>query len=94
MVYHNQYIYPWHTNRLVFPNEKLSEEQKQALGYFVKHQDKWILVNKNLPDLYDVNNKKTIPVGEHVVLEEGVKLLMERGIGGRLIHCQMANSKK
>ena len=94
MVYHNQYIYPWHTNRLVFPNEKLSEEQKQALGYFVKHQGKWILVNKNLPDLYDVNNKKTIPVGEHVVLEEGVKLLMERGIGGRLIHCQMANSKK
>ncbi|MCG8699199.1 MAG: kinase [Bacteroidales bacterium] len=91
MVYNNQYLYRWHTNRLVFPNEKLTDEQKKPVGYFVKHQGKWVLINQQLTDLYDVTNKCEIPIGEHVVLEENAQVLLEKGNGGRLIHVQMVN---
>jgi len=91
MVYHNQYLYRWHTNRLVFPNEKLTDEQKKPVGYFVKHQGNWVLVNQNLPELFDLTNKKEIPIGKHVILKENSQLLLEKGNGGRLALVQMAN---
>ncbi|QZT38857.1 hypothetical protein K5X82_08130 [Halosquirtibacter xylanolyticus] len=92
MVYHNQYLYRWHTNRLVHPNERLTDEDKQPVGYFVKHQGKWVLVNQSLPELYDVTNKIVIPIGKHVVLEDNNQLLLEKSNGGRLAHIQMVNN--
>ena len=91
MVYNNQYLYKWHSNRLTKPNERLSEKDKKPVGYFTKHQGKWILVNQNLPDLFDVINKKQIPIGKHVVLEDNVQLLLEKGNGGRVAIFQMVN---
>ena len=91
MVYNNQYLYKWHSNRLIKPNERLSEKDKKPVGYFTKHQGKWILVNQNLPELFDVINKKQIPIGKHVVLEDNVQLLLEKGNGGRLAIIQMVN---
>ncbi len=35
IVYHNQSFFSWHVNRNMFPNEKLTEEQKRRVGYFV-----------------------------------------------------------
>ena len=91
MVYHNQHLYKWHTNRLIFPNEKLTEEQKKPMGYFVKHQGEWTLVNQNMTELYDVANKRAVPIGEHVILKDNCQILFERENGGRLAHIQMVN---
>ncbi|TKG95201.1 kinase [Puteibacter caeruleilacunae] len=93
MVYNNQYLYRWHTNRLVHPNERLSDEDKKPAGYFVKHRGNWILVNQNLPELYDVTNKVDIPIGKHVVLDDNIQVLLEKGNGGRLAHVQMVNKR-
>ncbi|MCT4614380.1 MAG: hypothetical protein N4A49_05855 [Marinifilaceae bacterium] len=93
MVYNNQYLYRWHTNRLVFPNEKLSEEDKKPTGYFVKIKNKWVLVNQNLPDMKDLTNDRDVPIGKHVVLEEDSQILLERGNGGRLVYVQMINKE-
>lgn len=92
MVYNNQYLYKWHTNRLVFPNESIPEDQIKPVGYFVKHNNDWVLVNQNLPDLYDVKNKKEIPIGKHIVLTDNTQLLLEKGEGGRLALVQMVNN--
>ncbi|TAJ09373.1 kinase [Marinilabiliaceae bacterium JC017] len=92
MIYNNQYLYQWHTNRLVFPNEKLADPQKKPVGYFVKYQGKWVLVNQNLPDLYDVTNKKEIPIGKYVILEDNGQILLDKANGGRLVLVQMVNN--
>jgi len=93
MVYNNQYLYKWHTNRLVFPNEKLTEEQKKPVGYFVKQKGKWILVNQLLNELYDVSKKRQIPINSYVILEDNLQLMLEKGNGGRLALVQMVNKQ-
>lgn len=92
MVYHNQYLYKWHTNRLIFPNEKLTEQDKKPMGYFVKHQNTWLLVNQNMPHMYDVTNKCPIPIGKHIELKANMSILLEKDNGGRLALVQMANA--
>lgn len=94
MVYHNQYIYPWHINRQIFPNEKLAPHLKRPVGYFQMHQGRWILVNQQIPDLTDVTdadkeNHKAIPVGKFLELKDGQKILLSKEDGGRLIVVQM-----
>jgi serine/threonine protein kinase len=94
MVYSNQYIYAWHANRNVFPNERLSEEQRAPVGYFVLQGDKWVLVNQRLPDLTAIENgdKRPIPIGKMVELKEGLQLLLSRKDGGRLLVVQMVEA--
>ncbi|MFA8299571.1 MAG: helix-hairpin-helix domain-containing protein [Hyphomicrobiales bacterium] len=91
MVYHNQYLYRWHTNRFVFPNEKLSEEDKKPVGYFVKHEGSWILVNQGLPNLFDIKGKKLIPIGGHIILQDSAQILLDKENGGRLALVQLVN---
>jgi serine/threonine protein kinase len=94
MVYSNQYIYEWHVSRLVFPNEKLTEEQRKPVGYFVKHQGQWLLVNQTMPGLVDVTdaaNRVPVPPGDKIELKDNQKLLLSPEDGGRLVHVQMAN---
>jgi len=91
MIYNNQSLYQWHSNRLVFPNERLTPEQKKRVGYFVFHQQQWYLVNEALPDLMDVATKKNIAIGDKVALVDGQKLLLARGEGGRLVAVQMVS---
>jgi serine/threonine protein kinase len=90
MVYHEQYLYPWHVNSRVFPNEKLTADDKRPVGYCVLHNGQWLLVNQRLPELYDKSHDRPIPIGEGVVLREGLKLLFSRAPGGRLAVVQMA----
>lgn len=89
MVYKNQSLFSWHTNRDVIPNEKLSAEQKRRVGYFIFHGNEWLLVNEGLPDLYDVTNKTHIPVGDGVTMTDGMQLLTSRKQDGRLFIVQM-----
>ena len=90
MVYSGQSLFKWHADNRVFPNEKLSADETRRVGYFVLHQGNWWLVNENLPDMYDVGNKTTIPIGGKILLNEGVQILLQRGEGGRLLMVQMA----
>lgn len=94
MVYSNQYLYQWHVTRTLFPNERLTEEQKKPVGYFLFHAGRWLLVNQTLTGLKDVTSGDGIhhPPGSHVRLENDQKLLLSPEDGGRLVHIQMANT--
>jgi len=91
MVYPDQYLYPWHVNRLIAPNEKLTAEQKKPVGFFQLHQGKWSFTNQTLPALKDLTNKREIPRGEKVELVDGLQLLLSPEENGRLLQVQMVN---
>ncbi len=91
MVYHNQYIYPWHVDRSIFPNERLNEADIKPVGYFVFHQKNWILVNQNMPDLKSINDGQTIAIGSSVKLENGTKLLFGGKDSSRVASVQIVN---
>lgn len=96
MVYTNQSLFQWHTNRNVFPNERLQDEQKRREGYFVLHNNVWYLVNERMSELTDVtdpNGKKKIPLGGKVELTEGRQLLFSGQEGGRLAVIQLVEGK-
>ena len=94
MVYTNQSIFQWHVNNLLVPNEKLTEDQKKRVGYFVFHTDQWWLVNERLQDLMDVTKepKVPVPIGEKLELKDGQKILFAKGDGGRLAVVQMVEA--
>lgn len=96
MVYTNQSLFQWHTNRNVVPNERITDAQKKREGYFVSHNDVWYLVNENMPELMDLtdsNNKKSIPIGGKVKLTDGKQILFSKQDGGRLAVIQMVEGK-
>ncbi|SMC28356.1 Protein kinase domain-containing protein [Andreprevotia lacus DSM 23236] len=94
MVYTNQSMFPWHANNLIVPNEKLADEQKKRIGYFVLHNDRWWLVNERMPDLTDVTDeaKRPVAIGEKLELKDGQKILFGKGDGGRLAVVQMVEA--
>jgi serine/threonine protein kinase len=92
MVYNNQYLYQWHVNRNVFPNEKLNAQQIKPVGYFVFHNNKWKLINQSLPTLKDITEDKDIPIGSAVELTDGKKILLSKDEGGRLIIVQLVTN--
>lgn len=91
MVWDGQSLFPWHVNRMVSPNERLTDAQRRRVGYFVRHRGTWYLVNETMTELRDVGAGRDIPPGGQVALAEGTQLLLSRADGGRLIHVQMAN---
>lgn len=92
MVYNNQYLYMWHVNRNIWPNERLTEDQKKPVGYFVFHQGKWLLINQRLIDLEDKTEGKVIGIGEAIELTNNKQILLSKEEGGRLIIVQMVNN--
>jgi serine/threonine protein kinase len=91
MVYHNQYLFKWHVNRNVIRNERLSAEDKKPVGYFTFHQGKWVFINQLLPNLKNMSDNSTIPIGSMLTLEAGNKILFTDEEGGRLAFVSMAN---
>ncbi|WPL19683.1 kinase [Thiorhodovibrio winogradskyi] len=89
MVWTGQSLFPWHANNRIAPNERLSEEQKRRVGYFVLHQERWWLVNESLPDLMDATTKTPIPSGSQLEIKDGQQILLAREDGGRLAVVQM-----
>ena len=92
MVYNNQYLYPWHVNRHIWPNERLSDEDKKPVGYFVFHQNKWLLINQRLTDLEDKTEGKKIGINEAVELTDNKQILLSKEDGGRLVVVQIVNN--
>ncbi|MDR1462219.1 MAG: kinase [Azoarcus sp.] len=89
MVYSGQSVFPWHVNRRVFPNERLNPGQARRVGYFVLHNGEWYFVNEALPGLRDISNKRTVPPGDKIKLEDGAQILFSEENGGRLCVVQM-----
>ena len=91
MVYHNQYLYPWHVSRNISPNEKLADEHKKPVGYFVQHHGKWVFVNQTLTKMKDLTEDKDVPVNSMVEITDGKQLLLTDEDGGRLVMVQMVS---
>lgn len=90
MVYNGVRLYAWHVNRRVFPNERLTPEQKQPVGYFQFYNGRWFLVNKTLQTMRDItDNKKPIVPDGSVELTDGRQILLSEEDGGRLLQVQM-----
>jgi len=92
MVYDKQLLYMWHVNRFISANEKISADQRAPVGDFHFHNNKWILINRKLPDMYDKDIDKKIEIGEAVDLTEGKKILLSKNDGGRLIIVQLVTN--
>jgi hypothetical protein len=92
MVWTNQSLFLWHANSLIVPNERLSDDQKPRVGYFVFQRDKWWLVNERLPGLRDVSAEADVPIGAKLEIKDGQQILLARGDGGRLAVVQMVEA--
>ncbi|MCS3208721.1 hypothetical protein NXX20_10580 [Bacteroides stercoris] len=92
MVYDKQTLYMWHVNRFIEPNEKLSVDDKKPVGDFHFFNEKWILINRRLPELWDKDLDKKIEIGQYVELTEGKKILLGKNDGDRLIIVQLVNN--
>ena len=92
MVYDKQTLYKWHSNNLVSANEKTSAEDKKPVGDFHFLNGQWILINRRLPDMYDVTEKKPIAIGGFVPLTDGRQILLDKGQGGRLVVVQLVKN--
>ena len=92
MVWSNQYLYPYHANRLISPNEKLTDDQKKPVGYFSFHNGKWIFVNQRLSGMKDLAANKAIPINSAFELADGQQLLLSPEEGGRLVQVQMVRA--
>lgn len=93
MVFNNQGLYRWHVTRRVTPNERLAASEKMRQGYFQFHEGKWYLVNERMPSLFEIQNggkRVQKKPGEHIVLDDGTKILFSTEDGGRLALVQMA----
>ena len=92
MVYSKQSLYMWHVNRFIFPNEKLTSEEKKPVGDFHFHNGKWILINRRLPGLWDKDSDTKIEIGQAIELTEGKKILLGKNDGDRLIIVQLVSN--
>jgi serine/threonine protein kinase len=92
MVYSNQWLYPWHVDRTIFPNERLKPEHQKPVGYFVFHQGKWLFINKTLPHLKNLASNTEIPPDRPVELTEGLQLLLSPEATGRLALVQIVRN--
>ncbi len=90
MVYPDMYVFSYHLNRSLFPNEKLTVDQRKPVGYFKFLQNKWYFFNQNIIGMFDMaDNKKEIPIGGSVEIRDNQQLVLSKEEGGRLLHVQM-----
>ena len=92
MVFSGQNLYQCHVNRNITPNERLTDEQKRPVGDFHFHNNKWILINRRMQDLMDVQTKQNIAIGSSIELTEGKQILLSKELGGRLINVKLISN--
>ncbi|CAK8723285.1 MAG: Protein kinase domain-containing protein [Candidatus Electronema aureum] len=92
MVYTGQSLFPWHVNRNIVPNERLSLQDRQRVGYFIFHNSTWLLVNERLPGLIDLASKQPVPPGSRIALSDNSQILFSKENGGRLAHIQLVDA--
>lgn len=89
LVYSDQYLYSWHTERTVFPNERLTAAQNTPVGYFIFHNNRWLFVNQSLDKMRDIGRDYTVPIGKPVELYNDQRLLLSPGLNGRMAHVML-----
>lgn len=92
MVFTKQSLYKWHIDRNVHPNEKIADKDKKPVGDFHFHNGKWILINRAIPDMYDVTNHVPVPIGKSVELTEKRQILFGKDPGSRLCMVQLVSN--
>ncbi|MEQ1554395.1 MAG: kinase [Ferruginibacter sp.] len=90
-IHHNLSLQKWHTNKNVIRNEKLSANEKESVGYFSFHNNKWVFVNQKLSNLKDVIEDKIIPIGSMVDITDGKDLVFSTEEGARRARVTIAN---
>ena len=91
MVFDGVSLYQWHSDRNVFPNEKLDESKKKRVGYFRFWKGKWMFVNEGLPGMKNVSTDSPIPIGQGIDLTNNLQLLLSPEPTGRLVNVQIVN---
>lgn len=94
VVYHNATLHYWHVNRNILRNERLNNNLKERVGYFSFHNGQWLFVNEKLTTAKDITRGVEIEIGTSVVLEDGIKLLLSKEEGGRVVIITFANTKE
>ena len=95
MVYTKQSLYPWHADRNISPNEKLSPQERKPVGDFHFHNGRWILINRSLSNMYLITpqgQKQKINIGDYAILEDSTKILFSNKETGRLAVVQMVSN--
>jgi hypothetical protein len=91
MVFDGVSLYQWHSDRTVFPNEKLTQEQSKRVGYFRFWKGKWMFVNERLQGMKNITAGQEIPIGQGVNLTEGLQLLLNPSATGRIVNVKIVN---
>ncbi len=91
VVFPNATLHQWHANKNIIRNERTTDEQKQRVGYFAFHNNKWVLINEKLTSLKDITEGKDIQIGTMVELTNGKKLLLSKEEGGLLVTITLTN---
>ncbi|MDR1080731.1 MAG: serine/threonine-protein kinase [Deltaproteobacteria bacterium] len=84
IVFSGLHLYRWHVSREVYPNEKLADELKSPVGYFMFHNGEWILVNQSLTSLMRKDSGEKIPVNQALKLRAGDEVILSAEKGGRV----------
>ena len=95
-IYHNTLLYKWHA----YNNVSLKEgSDKTPQAYCIWHQDRWLLINQCLPQLYSPGGNKVAPSdkpgktpGAAISLQDGSQFWLHRGENGILAQVRMWNS--
>ncbi|MDR1658142.1 MAG: kinase [Deltaproteobacteria bacterium] len=89
VVSNNKYIYPWHADASIFPNEFLDSQKRKPVGYFSYDQKKgWYFVNQTLESMekvFESNQKEKVGPGEAIKIFDEQKLILKTGPSGRLV---------
>jgi serine/threonine protein kinase len=85
MVYNQQNLCLWHVNKSIFPNERLTDEQRKPVADFQIIGGKWYLINRKLKSMFDNTEKKEVPMNSKTELTNGKQVLLSRDEGGRLV---------
>ncbi|CAK8716594.1 Protein kinase domain-containing protein [Candidatus Electrothrix aarhusensis] len=92
MVYTGQSLFSWHVNRNIIPNERLGQQDRQRVGYFIFHNNNWLLVNERLPGLINLSNNQPVPIGGRIILKDNSQILFSKESGGRVALVQLVDA--
>lgn len=90
-VHDKKSLYMWHVSKNVPANEKTPDEYKKPVGDFHFLNGRWVLVNRKLTSLRDLDEDKDVPINSYVELTDGKRILLSKEQGGRLVIVQLVN---
>lgn len=94
MVYENQKLNTWHSNKNVINNERLSDTEKIPVGNFVFEENKWFFVNQNGKSIKDLTEGIEVPINGRTEITNGKKILLSAEEGGRVALFTITNQKQ